>query len=58
MEFIRGELFREGKIIKLNIGFGELFHKCAGDEWNDYRSFLNDYGIRIKVKKWSEFWDR
>lgn len=53
----RVELFNEGKIIKLNIRFGELFHKCNDDEWNDYHNFLKDNGIKITVKNWWEFWN-
>ncbi len=52
----RVELFHDEKIIKLNIRFGELFHICKDDEWDDYRNFLKDSGVNIKVKKWWEFW--
>lgn len=54
----RVELFSEEKFIKLNIRFGELFHKCDGDEWTDYRNFLNDNGIQITANKWWQFWNR
>ena len=53
----RVELFSVDKIIKLNIRFGELFHICDDNEWNDYENFLTDNGISIKINKWWEFWN-
>ena len=53
----RVELFGVEKIIKLNIRFGELFHRCNDDEWNDYKDFLANNGVDLKVIKWWQFWN-
>ena len=53
----RVELFSTENIIKLNIRFGELYHICDDQEWNDYKCFLNDNAVSIKINKWWQFWN-
>ncbi len=54
----RIELFRDDAIIKLNIRFDEVFHKCSDREWDSFKSFLSKSGIKIKINRWWQFWER
>lgn len=54
----RIELYREEEIIKLNIRFDEVFHRCKGNEWDDFKTFLSGNGIPIKTNRWWQFWER
>lgn len=54
----RIELFKTDKVIKLNIRFDEVFHRCEGEEWESYLSFLQNQRVPIQVNKWWQFWDR
>ena len=51
----RVELFPTERIIKLDIPFSELFHRCTEAEWSDCIAFLNANGVRRK-KPWWVWW--
>jgi len=51
----RVELFPTERIIKLDIPFSELFHRCTEAEWNDFIGFLSTNGVRHK-KTWWKWW--
>jgi hypothetical protein len=54
----RMELYSISKIVKLNIRFDELFHRCVDTEWEDYMSFLRKQSVAIHVNRWWQFYDR
>ena len=58
LDSARIELFSNEKIIKLNIRFDEVYHRCQSTEWDDFRLFLTNKGINIKVNQWWQFWER
>ena len=43
----RVQVFAEDKIVKLDIRFSELWHKCTDEEWTEFQSFLTEQGIPI-----------
>ena len=51
----RVELFPNERIVKLDIPFSELFHRCTEAEWNDFMLFLSANGVRQK-KPWWAWW--
>lgn len=54
----RVELFPKERIAFLDIRFGELFHRCTPEEWDDFRQFLSANGVRVEVNPWWKFWKR
>ncbi len=54
----RVELFPKERIAFLDIPFGELFHRCNDEEWDDFRQFLSASGMPIEVRPWWRFWGR
>ena len=54
----RVELFAKEKIIKLNIRFGEIYHRCSNSEWDEFKEFLSKQEVPIIVNKWWQFWER
>ena len=54
----RIELFTNERIIKLNIRFGEIYHRCSKSEWDEFKVFLLNNKIPTIKNKWWQFWDR
>ena len=40
------ELFTEDKVVKLDIPFSELYHRCSETEWSDLLAYLAAEGLR------------
>lgn len=54
----RIELFRREQIIKLNIRFDEIYHKCNSDEWEEFVALITNNRVKLEINKWWQFWDR
>ena len=54
----RVELFPDERIAFLDIPFGELFHRCNDEEWDDFQRVLSVNRIPIEIRPWWRFWGR
>lgn len=53
----RVDLFPDERVVYLGIRWGELFHRCSGDEWLQLLEYLRGKEIPVTRHRWWKLWE-